>query len=320
MTLQQIKSRFHFQKLGNGMLVISFFVGVVIACISRFAHGEILFEGYSKVLSGSIPIGYSISRYEYDQKKKQFIATTFLKTNQLGGDLTESLKAYADENLQPISYNYTTLVGKQAKMIDATFKKGKMTATIRENGKIKKTTVSVPKEKGIFLSTFLVYIMLKSPKGLQDDSTYNFEAIAEEDATISKGSAIVKGEDSFNGIKGLKVQNDFKGAKFNCIITSKGEILSTKSPVLGIGTELVSKPSEATASFQIPNAVLTSLFGEVPTGQKNEVSRKALTPAGSPNKQEGVPAGKGIQIKTQQNTEENTQHSEDNDKKNGSGK
>lgn len=312
MTLQKIKSRLHFQNLGNGMLIISFFVGVIIACISRFAHGEVLFEGYSKVLSGSIPIGYSIVRYEYDDKKKQFIATTFLKTNQLGGDLTESLKAFADENLQPISYNYTTLIGKQAKMIDATFKKGKMTATIRDNGKIKKTTLSVPKEKGIFLSSFLVYVMLKSPKGLQDDSTYNFEAIAEEDATISKGSALVKGEDTFNGIKGLKVQNDFKGAKFNCIITSKGEILSTKSPVLGIGTELVAKPSDATTNFQVPNAVLTSLFGNIPTGQKNEVSRKALVPEGSPTKQEGVPAGKGIQIKTQP--------SDDGEKKNGSEK
>jgi hypothetical protein len=274
-------------------LALSFLIGISIALISHAVRAEVLFEGYSKILSGGIHIGYTIARYEYDAKKKQFIATTFLKTNEVGGSLTESLKAISDESMKPVSYQYTTLVGSQVKAIDAQFPKGKIAASV--TGK-EKQTISKDLPKGTFLSSFLAYVMLKSPQGLKADSKYDFQAVAEEDAAVYKGTAFVKSTEDYNGIKVLRVLNDFKNTKFISLVTERGEVISTKSPVQGIATELVAKPSDATASFPVPSATLKTLFGELPTGQINEVSRRAQS-APPPNKQEGVPAGKGLILK-----------------------
>lgn len=272
---------------------LSFLIGISIALISHAVRAEILFEGYSKVLSGGVPIGYSIARYEYDAKKKQFVATTFLKTNELGGNLTESLKAISSEDMKPVSYAYTTLIGKQAKTIDAKFTKDKFSALVTGE---KKETIAKDLPKGAFLSSFLAYVMLKSPQGLKSDTKYDFQAVAEEDAALYKGIAYVKSAEDYNGIKVLRVLNEFKGTKFISLVTEKGEVILTKSPVQGIATELVAKPSDATGSFPVPVATLKTLFGEVPTGQINEISKRAQT-APPPNKQQGVPAGKGIHVK-----------------------
>ncbi len=274
-------------------LALSFLIGVSIALISHAVRAEVLFEGYSKILSGGVHIGYTIARYEYDNKKKQFVATTFLKTNEFGGNLTESLKAVAADDMSPVSYQYTTLIGNKVKTIDAKFAKGKFTATVAGE---KKENITNDLPKGSFLSSFLAYVILKSPQGLKADTKYDFQAVAEEDAALYKGIAYVKNGEDYNGIKVLRVLNEFKGTKFISLVTERGEVISTKSPVQGIATELVAKPSEATAAFPIPTATLKTLFGDVPTGQLNEVSKRAQV-APAPTKQEGVPAGKGIQVK-----------------------
>lgn len=279
---------------------------------SASARSEILFEGYSKVVSGSVHVGYVINRYEFDPKKKQFISTSFLKTNDAGGGITESLQAYATEDMNPVSYSYTSLVGNQAKTIDAKFEKGKILATVRDGAKTEKIVKDVP--KGTFLSTFLAYVILKSPQGLKADSNFAYQAVAEEDAAVTKGVAVVKGYEDFNGFKAVKVLNEFKGSKFISYVNDKGEVLSSRSPVQGIGTELVAQPSTATVNLQIPSALLKKLFGEVPTGQKNEISKanhaappKAAEAAKTPGKQEGVPPGKGLQLKTQAPAEDSSQ-------------
>lgn len=280
-------------------LFLSFLIGVSIALIGHSVRAEVLFEGYSKILSGGIHVGYTIARYEYDPKKKQFLATTFLKTNEFGGNLTESLKAVATDDMKPVSYQYTTLIGNQVKTIDAKFEKGKILASIQDGAKKEKVNKELP--KGAFLSSFLAYVMLRSPKGLSPDTKYDFQAVAEEDAAVYKGVAFVKNPEDYNGMKVLRVLNEFKSTKFVSLVTEKGEIISTKSPVQGIGTELVAKPSEATGNFPVPASTLKTLFGNVPTGQINELSKRAHNqPKQEPpatSKQEGVPAGKGIHIK-----------------------
>lgn len=285
-------------------MVYRFLLAATVLIGTSVARSEILFEGYAKILSGGVHVGYVVSRYEFDPKKKQFISTSFLKTNDAGGGITESLQAYSDQDLKPVSYSYTTLVSGKPKTIDAKFEKGKLLATVKNGGQEEKIVKEMP--KGAFLSTFLIYVMLKSPQGLKSDTKYDYKAVAEEDADIVGGSALVKGQEDFNGIKTMKILNDFKGSKFISYVTDKGEVLSTRSPVQGIGTEVVPLPSQATVNMQIPTALLKQLFGDVPTGQKNEVSRArhdgSPTPEPpkkkTPTKQEGVPPGKGLQLKT----------------------
>lgn len=268
---------------------------ILIVCLlfSNLSFADVLFEGYSKVTSGGVHIGYIITRYEFDQKKKQFIATTFLRTNQLGGDLTESLKAFSTPDFKPLSYNYTTLSGKKVKTIDAKFEKGKMFATIKDGQKVERVAKEMP--KGTFLSSVLAYVMLNSKDGFKAGTKYNYDAVAEEDAAVNKGIAIVKNPEDYNGIKVSKVLNEFKNGKFISYVTDHAEVIATKSPVEGIGTELVAQPSQATNGLPVPAAVLKQLFGEVPTGQKNSVSKNAHEE--TPDKKQGIPGGKGVQLK-----------------------
>lgn len=276
-----------------------FQIATLITLFALPAQGEILFEGYSKITSGGVHVGYTVTRYEFDPKKKQFKGTYFLKTGSLGSDITESVKSVADESLNPISYEYTSLMGKKTKTIDAKFSKGKMNATVTEDGKTKTIRKDLP--KGTFLSNFLIYLMLKSKSGLQTDARYEYSAIAEEDAEISKGDALVEKQETHMGQLAYKVLNRFKDVKFISYVSDRGEVLSTSSPANGIGTELVAKPSDAVGSFGVSANILKSLFGDVPLGTQNALSQNAKKEAFGEtepaSKDRGIPGGKGILIK-----------------------
>lgn len=266
------------------------------------SKADILFEGYSKILSGDQHIGYVISRYEFDSKKKQFLSTYFLKSGKGATELTESLKAVADSELAPISYEYTTLVGKEVKTIDAKIKNGVLSAAIRSGGKLQRVEKKIP--KGTFLSTFLIYLMLKSKDGLKAETNYEYQAIAEEDAAIYKGQALVGKEETFKEFKVFKILNTFKDAKFLSYVNERGEVLGTNAMGQDITTELVANPSDATAGQSYSATILKTLFGSVPEGTSNVASRAAKlkeleSQAPAPTKQMGVHQGQGIILKAQ---------------------
>jgi hypothetical protein len=272
-------------------------VAVVCAFTFSIAQAEVLFEGYAKILSNGSAIGYTISKYEFDAKSKKFISTYFLKTSGQGTEITESLKAFANADLAPISYAYTSIVGKETKTIDAKFTGLKMTAQVKAGGKTNTIRKDLP--KGTFLSTFLVYLMLKSKDGLKTDSSYDYQAIAEEDAEVYKGQASVGKEDAYLGLKAFKVQNKFKDVRFISFVNERGEVLGTSSDAQGVSTELVADPAQATTGFPLSAGILKSLFGEVPAGKTNLVSKSAAIQPANPGKQEGIPQGQGIQIKAE---------------------
>lgn len=269
---------------------------LILSSLTTSAAGkEVLFEGYSKVMSQGAPAGYVISRYEYDPKLKRFFSSYYLKTNS---NLSESLKAIADSEFNPISYEYTSIVGKDTKTIDAKFAKNKMSAVINTNGKA--TRVEKKFEQGVFLSTFLFYVMLKSPSGLKSDSKYNFKAFSEEDAEITSGSAAILKLEKFKGLDVYRVNNVFKGLEYTSFLNERGEILGTESKSQGISTEVVALPIEATQGMSFVPGTVKAIFGDIPAGTTNEVSKntKAYKPEAG-DKQEGVPQGTGMQLKTE---------------------
>lgn len=267
------------------------------------AKSEVLFEGYAKVLVGSKHVGYVISRYEFDAKKNQFLSSYFLKTGSGGSDITESLKAVSLSDMTPVSYEYTTVVGKDTKTVDAKFKKDMMSAVVKNNGKISKIEKKIP--KGTFLSTFLVYLMLKSKDGLKSESKYEYQAIAEEDGSLEKGQALVGKEEHFNGFKVFKILNTFKNSKFLSYVNDRGEVLGTNVMAQGVSTELVATAGEATKDIPVSDTLLKAIFGNVPKGETNVVARAAKTPPQpTPTKQQGVPQGQGLQIKTQKSSDD----------------
>ena len=106
-------------------IVLSF---ICLWIFSLPSYADIVAEGWYKVLSANVHVGYYVSRFEYDSKKREFISKSFLKTNAAGGDITESMEAFADEGMNPIKYSYTSIVGGQTTTIDAAVKKNVLVA------------------------------------------------------------------------------------------------------------------------------------------------------------------------------------------------
>lgn len=261
---------------------------------------NIMFEGYSKILLNGLHVGYAVLRYEFDPKKKQFQATYLVKTDEQGGNILESLKAVADQDLKPISYQYVSLMDKKPKTIDATFKGQKMTGVITEGSASKKLISDLPKGTG--LAIFLYYLILRSPDGLKTETKYNYKAIAEEDAKVYDGIAIVGKEEKFNGLKAYKASNTFKDVSYTFYLTETGEALMTDTAAANIKTILVAKPEEAIAKFKVPSSIFTNLFGEVPAGTANAVTKTLNAESkkheiANPGKKEGIPPDPKIMIK-----------------------
>jgi len=240
-------------------------------------QAQVLFEGYSKITLNGQFIGFTIQKYEFDTKKKNFISTSLIKYNEIGGSMTESLKAYANEALEPISYTYNLLGPSGVKTIDASFAKGVLTVKTTEKKVTKKKEIKLP--KGSFFSSFLAYVILKNPQGLKTSSKYEYQAVAEEDGENYKGSAVVQSEETYKGLHVYKILNDYKGAQFISYTTDKGEMISTSAPQKSLSLELVADPVAAMGGLSVGADNLKILFGNIPEGKIN-----ALTMAASLNK------------------------------------
>jgi len=237
----------------------------------------VLFEGYAKILLDQKHVGYIVSRYQFDPKKKEFISTQFMKTDKNAGDITESLKARARQDFTPIEYQYTSISAGKTKTIDATFSGRKINAVIREGQQTRRVQNDLP--KNTFLSTFLVYMMLSQKDGLKPETRYTYSAISEEDAMTNVGEAFVAAQETIQGLTAFRVTNRFKGATFLSYATATGDILATASAAQNISTELVRNIAEATAGQSVNSNTLTLLFGEGPLGQVNALSKTPEPPA-----------------------------------------
>lgn len=269
------------------MVALRLFILSTLLICSSVAQADVLFEGYSKIMMGTDHIGYAVSRYDFDVKKQEFVSTYFIRIETGEVKFSESLKARANSKLEPISYFFTRLDGEPAppkpgskqapkapdvKTIDAYFQKNKMSAVVRENGQTKTIKKDLP--KGTFLSTFLYYLILQSKTGLKvSDGPLTFDAIAEEDASLTKGTAWVKAQQAYNGVDSYKIQNSFKDDTYLSYVTAKGEIIATESPARKLSTQLVPDMKQAIGSLSFKTATLESLFGAVPKGKENVLAR-----------------------------------------------
>ena len=258
------------------------------------AADETMFEGYYRITASNKPIGYSIQRYSYNDKKKQFTSKYYVRAKSPAGTLTETLTAVANNQFHPVSYQYTSQVGSKVTSIDAHFKLTKsnvaMTYTVN-NGKQQQTfTKTISRD--VFLSTFQVYLMLQ--KGLKAGTKFNFKAISEEDGEVRDGQAMVKNEPGFEDKGILRVLTKFKGIQSVANVNVKGEVIIAESPVQKIRQVLVPVPAEATKGFQFDTKAIKYVFGSIPTGQinqmvKNKKQAKASAAPAPGAKQESPP-------------------------------
>jgi hypothetical protein len=236
---------------------------------------EVQFEGYYRLELESKPIGYVIQRYEIDEKTKNMRSAYFLKTNALGGDVQESLKAESKttkgKEFEPVSYAYTGQAGKTIKTIDATFRKERM-EIVRGDGtnKVKKELYKIPADT--VLSTFAGMMMLN--KGIKVGKKFPYSAVAEEEGNSYAGESVVKNEEKFAGISVYRVENKFKGDNYISFVTATGETVGTIVKEKKLTLVLVSKPSDATQGLPFPNKSIILTFGDIPAGKVNALNRK----------------------------------------------
>jgi len=218
----------------------------------------VLHEGWYTVTLAGQKVGYFTEKYEFTPEGK-FKATTYLKTNAIGGNLTQSLKAFSKSDLTPLNYAYTSKIENDIKVIDATFKSDTMNLRIIENGKESKRSAKI--KKGTFLSTFLLYLILQQKNGLSIGKDYAYSGIAEEDGTISTGSAYIKSLDKVDGQESFKILNEFKGQKFFSWVTPRGTILMTRMPAESLEVKIAANKADATKNMMVNERELSLLFG-----------------------------------------------------------
>lgn len=253
------------------MIKMTLLKSVLLLSLFSFSitvKAELLFEGYYKVTQFKKHIGFLVLRHEIDDKNGNFKTTSFIKLGKGGFDLTESYQAVSDSELAPVSINYLAAGDKKTKTVNVTFKNQKMTGTAVEDGKTTKLNEKAP--KGVFLSSALYYLMLKSKNGLKTDSKFDYSAITEEGPVVLNGTVSVEKKMVTQGSNQLlKINNRFAGSDYDNLVTSRGEVVSAITPATAIESELVKNKEEATEGIKLSPGTLEKIFGNVPTGTTN---------------------------------------------------
>lgn len=251
----------------------SVFVLILTLIFTLHANAEILFEGYYKVTQFKKHIGFLVLRHEIDTQTNNFKTTSFIKLAKEGFDMTESYQAVSDAELAPLSVNYLAAGDKKTKTINVTIKNQKMTGSVTEDGKTIKVNETVP--KGVFLSSALYYIMLKSKSGLKTDTKFDYSAITEEGPVVMTGTVSVDKKMVTQGTQQLlKINNRFAGSDYDNLVTTKGEVISANTPGTMIESELVKNKDEALAGIKLPAGTLEKIFGNTPAGTTNPLHAK----------------------------------------------
>lgn len=245
----------------------------ILIAISLNAKAEILFEGYYKVTQFKKHIGFLVLRHEIDDKTNNFKTTSFIKLGKGGFDLSESYQAVSTGDLAPVSINYLAAGDRKTKTIDVKFKDQKMTGSVVEDGKKIKVNEKIP--KGVFLSSALYYLMLKSKDGLKTGTKFDYIAITEEGPVAMKGTVNVDKKMSTQGsLQLLKISNFFAGSEYENLVTTRGEVVSANTPATSIESELVKSKDEALDGVKLAPGTLEKIFGNTPEGKVNVYQSK----------------------------------------------
>lgn len=241
---------------------------LLLLSLSLPLKAEVLFEGYYKVTQFKKHIGFLVLRHEIEDKSGNFKTTSFIKLAKAGFDMTESYQAVSTGDLAPLSLNYLAVGNKKTKTINVSFKNQKMTGTTVEDGKTIKIDEKMP--KGIFLSSALYYLMLKSKDGLKTDTKFDYSAITEEGPVVMTGTVSVDKKMVTQGKQQLlKINNRFAGSDYDNLVTPRGEVVSAVTPSTVIESELVKNKDEATEGIKLSSGTLEKIFGNVPAGNIN---------------------------------------------------
>lgn len=232
---------------------------------------ETVFEGYYKVSSEGQHIGYYIQRYSLESQTKQFVSVHYMVLKVGDTTTVESLTAKSSTKFEPQSYQYSQIDGAKTKAIDAVVKGKKLVIKTVENGKATVREVGISDK--VFFSTFLPFLILKTEKGLSVGNKFTYEAVAEEDGTVSSGEIYVKEQVKEAGLDTYRTLNTFKKEQFVNWVNKVGESIKTQVPAHNVSAELMRDPKEAHKNFPFSENTIKLLFGGIPAGKTNMLSK-----------------------------------------------
>lgn len=244
---------------------------VVLVFLPVTTLAETVFEGYYKVSAEGQHIGYYIQRYALDAQTKLFSSTHYMVIKVGETTTVESLSAKSTTKFEPHSYQYTQLDGAKTKAIDALVKGKKLVIKTVENGKA--TVRELPISDRVFFSTFLPFLVLKTEKGLSVGNKFTYDAIAEEDGATGSGEIYVKEQVKEAGLDTYRTLNTFRKEQFVNWVNIKGESIKTNVPAHNLSAELVRDPKEAHKNFPFNENAVKLLFGGIPAGKTNMLSK-----------------------------------------------
>ncbi len=261
----------------RGFLAVVF-VSFSLLSFTNQAKADIIFEAYYKIFLADMPVGYSIERYEFDKKKSEFIATTYVKIKTAEKDTSESIKARSDAKLTPLGYEYTLASidpktqASSFKNIKASIQKNVLKAKVLEGKKEYDITKSLA--KGTYLSVFLPFAILNSKEGLKLEKHYAYKAISEESAEVHPGEAYIKSKEDYESIPAYKILNRYDKDQFVSLMTASGDMLEVRMPTSQLKLKIVATQAEAVDQFQFSNSNMALLFGSIPVGKDNALYKK----------------------------------------------
>lgn len=255
-------------------------LALISLSLASMCKAEVLFDGFYKVALNGQHVGYMITQYEYLSSSKNFKMSNYLVLGNGAGPLQQSVTSTANEKFEPLSFQFTSLSkdaqnGALTKSLDVQFVKKarefELKGESRENGKSKPFKGKAP--LFTMLSNFLTYKLYSSPTGISTKTIYDYNAVAEEDGAPSKGTATVLKQISHKNQKVYQIKNDFKGDTWMNLVNTKGETLQFENQQSGLSAELVLDPKEAVQSLPYNLNVIKTVFGDIPKGIKNSLSK-----------------------------------------------
>ncbi|MCC6137236.1 MAG: hypothetical protein IT287_01280 [Bdellovibrionaceae bacterium] len=244
----------------------------LLLTLPAVSFAETIFEGYYKVSMEGQHIGYYIQRYALDGTTKLFASTHYMLLKVDHTTTIESLSAKSTAKFEPRSYQYTQLDGSKTKVIDAVVNGKKLAIKTIEGGKTTARESSINEK--VFLSTFLPFLILKTPKGLAVGNKFTYDAIAEEDGSTGNGEIYVKEQVKEAGLDAFRTLNTYKKEQFINWLDAKGESLKTFVPHLNLTSELMRDPKEAYKNLPFNESTIKLLFGGIPEGKTNMLFSK----------------------------------------------
>jgi hypothetical protein len=271
----------------NKILVTSF-LSILVASASHAAPKAIV-NGWHKVLVNGNHAGYLIQDFAFDQKSKQFVATSFSRIQLPGQEIVRSLKAFSNDKLSPVAYQYTEKSGTSTKLVDAVIDKEVLTAKFTINGK-EEAPRQFKLQKGAIHGIFLYLLMITNKTGVKKGTYLSYVAISEDTATPHVGAVDVVDLETVDGLETIKITNTYNNSKTVENITPTAQIVRTKDPFSNIETRLVASQAEAVGGLPFSAESIKILFGQVP---KESFPKPIASTAIEPSSQNPLPKGVG---------------------------